>query len=93
LSQRIYVHESVYDDFVAKFVEKVKVSLSPHCSESQHLCSQKFKLGDPTRLDVTLGPVVSVASAERIKKQIADAVAAGAKALIPPEPFRVARQP
>ncbi|KAJ7848781.1 succinate semialdehyde dehydrogenase [Mycena leptocephala] len=75
--ERIYVHESVYDDFVAKFVEKVK----------------KFKLGDPTRLDVTLGPVVSVASAERIKKQIADAVAAGAKALIPPEPFRVARQP
>ncbi|KAJ6571885.1 succinate semialdehyde dehydrogenase [Mycena capillaripes] len=73
--ERIYVHESVYDAFVEKFVEIVK----------------KYKLGDPIRLDVTLGPVVSVASANRIRKQIADAVAAGAKALIPPEHFRVAR--
>lgn len=35
--------------------------------------SQKYNLGDPTDPAVTLGPVVSVASAERILKQVADA--------------------
>ncbi|KAJ7207071.1 succinate semialdehyde dehydrogenase [Mycena pura] len=73
--ERIYVHESIYDDFVTKFVDIVK----------------GYKLGDPSHQETTLGPVVSIASADRIRKQIADAVAAGAKALIPPEPFRVAR--
>jgi acyl-CoA reductase-like NAD-dependent aldehyde dehydrogenase len=34
-------------------------------------------------LNTTTGPVVSVAAAERIRKQISDAVAAGAKAEIP----------
>ncbi|KAJ7241029.1 Aldehyde/histidinol dehydrogenase [Mycena haematopus] len=73
--ERIYVHEAVYDDFVSKFVKIVK----------------KYKLDDPTRPDVTIGPVVSLDSAARIRKQVADAVAAGAKALIPPDHFRVAR--
>ncbi|KAJ7442529.1 succinate semialdehyde dehydrogenase [Mycena galericulata] len=73
--ERIYVHESLYDDFVAKFVEIVK----------------GYKLGDPTREDTTLGPVVSLASAERIRKQVADAVAAGAKALVPAELFPIAK--
>jgi len=73
--ERIYVHEAVYDDFVTKFVDLVK----------------KFKLDDPTRSNTTLGPVVSVASADRIRKQVADAVAAGAKALVPPEPFKMAK--
>ncbi|THH18080.1 hypothetical protein EW146_g2840 [Bondarzewia mesenterica] len=69
--ERIYVHESVYDTFVPKFVEIVK----------------KYKLGDPTNPETNLGPVVSLASAERIRKQVADAVKAGAKALIPEEVF------
>ena len=34
---------------------------------------QKYKLGDPTDSSTTLGPVVSVASADRIKKQVEDA--------------------
>ncbi|KAH8111661.1 succinate semialdehyde dehydrogenase [Phellopilus nigrolimitatus] len=69
--ERIYVHESIYDKFVTAFVELVK----------------KYKLGDPTDPSTTLGPVVSVASAERIKKQVADAVAAGAKSLISEDIF------
>ncbi len=52
---------------------------------------KKYKLGDPTRPEITLGPVVSLASAERIRKQVEDAVAAGAKTLIPPELFRAAK--
>ena len=34
---------------------------------------QKYKLGDPTKSETNLGPVCSVVSAERIKKQVHDA--------------------
>ncbi|KAK4688935.1 4-hydroxy-2-oxoglutarate aldolase, partial [Tremellales sp. Uapishka_1] len=64
--ERIYVHSEVYDAFVEKFVEKVT----------------KYKLGPPSDPASTMGPVVSSRSAATIRKQIADAVAAGAKALI-----------
>ncbi|KAH9916443.1 Aldehyde/histidinol dehydrogenase [Fomitopsis serialis] len=73
--ERIYVHESIYEPFVAKFVELVK----------------GYKLGDPTLPGTNLGPVVSVASAEKIRKQVADAVKAGAKALIPEDLFATAQ--
>ena len=34
---------------------------------------KKYQLGDPTLPETNLGPVVSLASAERIRKQVADA--------------------
>ncbi|KAK7046778.1 aldehyde dehydrogenase [Favolaschia claudopus] len=74
--ERIYVHESVYDDFVSKVVGVVK----------------GYKLGDPNQPETNLGPVVSLASAQRIRKQVADAVAAGAKTLIPEDLFAMAKQ-
>ncbi|KAI6123017.1 Aldehyde/histidinol dehydrogenase [Pisolithus croceorrhizus] len=74
--ERIYVHESVYDKFVEGYVDIVK----------------QYKLGDPTKSDTNLGPVVSIASAERIKRQVTDAVKAGAKALIPEDLFPIAQQ-
>ncbi|KAJ3545223.1 hypothetical protein NMY22_g2527 [Coprinellus aureogranulatus] len=52
---------------------------------------QTYKLGDPTKTETNLGPVVSLASAERIRKQVADAVAKGAKALIPEQLFPAAK--
>ncbi|KAH0835672.1 Aldehyde/histidinol dehydrogenase [Lanmaoa asiatica] len=73
--ERIYVHESVYDEFVTQYVDLVK----------------KYVLGDPTKPETSLGPVVSVASAEKIRKQVADAVKAGATALIPEELFPIAQ--
>jgi len=73
--ERIYVHESVYNEFVAGFVEIVK----------------QYKLGDPTKPETNLGPVVSIASAQRIRKQIADAVKAGAKTLVPEDLFPIAQ--
>jgi len=73
--ERIYVHESKYDAFVKKFAEEAK----------------KYNLGDPTDPAVSLGPVVSVASAERIRKQVADAVSAGAKELVPSSLFSIAK--
>ncbi|KAG7446805.1 succinate semialdehyde dehydrogenase [Guyanagaster necrorhizus] len=73
--ERIYVHEAVYNTFVEGFVKLVK----------------GYKLGDPTLPETNLGPVVSLASAERIRKQVSDAVKAGAKALIPEELFPMAK--
>ncbi|KAJ3846047.1 succinate semialdehyde dehydrogenase [Lentinula lateritia] len=74
--ERIYVHESIYDPFVEKYANIVK---------------QNYKLSDPTLPTTNLGPVVSLASAERIRKQVDDAVKAGAKKLIPEELFPEAR--
>ncbi|KIK02902.1 hypothetical protein K443DRAFT_677253 [Laccaria amethystina LaAM-08-1] len=73
--ERIYVHESIYEEFVKQFVDITKT----------------YKLGDPTLSETNLGPVVSLASAERIRKQIDDAVKAGAKALIPEQLFPFAK--
>ncbi|KAG6831451.1 hypothetical protein H0H92_010360 [Tricholoma furcatifolium] len=73
--ERIYVHEKLYDEFVQRFVEITKT----------------YKLGDPTDPNTNLGPVVSLASAARIRKQVEDAVAAGAKALVPEQLFPAAK--
>ncbi|KAF9782526.1 succinate semialdehyde dehydrogenase [Thelephora terrestris] len=69
--ERIYVHESIYDEFVPRFVNIAKT----------------YNLGDPTKPETNLGPVVSLASAERIRKQVEEAVKAGAKKLIAEEDF------
>ncbi|KAF6757734.1 succinate semialdehyde dehydrogenase [Ephemerocybe angulata] len=73
--ERIYVHAAVYEPFVAKFVALTK----------------EYKLGDPTTGHTNLGPVVSLASAERIRKQVADAVAQGARSLVPENLFPAAK--
>ena len=56
---RVYVHEAVYDSFVSKLVEKTKA----------------IKIGDPTRQEVYLGPVIH----ERALKGYLGAVAAAKK--------------
>lgn len=60
--QRIYVHERLYDDFVAGAVA----------------LTNRYVLGDPTSADTTLGPVVRTAAAEQIRRQVAASIAAGA---------------
>ncbi|KAF4616677.1 hypothetical protein D9613_008623 [Agrocybe pediades] len=73
--ERIYVHQSIYEPFVEKFVALTKT----------------YRLGDPTLPETNLGPVVSLASAERIRKQVDQAVAAGAKSLIAESHFPQAK--
>ncbi|KAJ8463636.1 hypothetical protein ONZ45_g17507 [Pleurotus djamor] len=73
--ERIYVHEFIYDAFVSKFVDIVK----------------QYRLGDPTDKNTNLGPVVSLASAERIAKQVTDALSKGAKPLVPEGTFPAAQ--
>ncbi len=69
--ERIYVHESLYDAFVEKSVAWV----------------QALKLGNPFDADSTLGPMANKRFAAVVRGQIADALAAGAKALIDPALF------
>ncbi|MCX8953340.1 aldehyde dehydrogenase family protein [Ruegeria sp. NA] len=68
--ERIYVHESLHDDFVAKAVEIVK----------------GYKLGNPLDTETTIGPMANVRFADEVRAQIAEAVEAGAVAHIGPFP-------
>ena len=69
--ERIYVHESLYDAFVAKAVTWVKA----------------LHLGNPFDAASTLGPMANKRFAAVVRSQIAEAVAAGATALIDPALF------
>jgi acyl-CoA reductase-like NAD-dependent aldehyde dehydrogenase len=69
--ERIYVHEDVYDKFVHGFIALTKT----------------YTLGDPLNQDTTLGPMVKTAAATFAQKQIDEAVAQGAKAVIDPDLF------
>jgi 1-pyrroline-5-carboxylate dehydrogenase len=58
---RVYVHEKVYDAFVAKLVEK----------------SKALKLGDPTEKDVYFGPVVNAKAVKTFEGAVASALKGG----------------
>ena len=62
--ERIYVHESLFDAFVAKAVGIV----------------QGYSLGDPLDPETTLGPMAHRRFADEVRAQIDEAVAAGATA-------------
>lgn len=64
--ERIYVVESLFDQFVEKAVAIVN----------------GYKLGNPLDKETTLGPMANVRFATEVRAQISEAVAAGAKAHI-----------
>ena len=64
--ERIYVHESLFDAFLAKAIALVN----------------NHKLGNPLDPETTLGPMVSKRSADQVRAQIKQAVEAGATAHI-----------
>ncbi|WP_412565031.1 aldehyde dehydrogenase family protein [Thalassobius sp. MITS945101] len=69
--ERIYVVESLFDDFVAKAVKIV----------------EGYKLGNPLEEETTIGPMANVRFADEVRAQIVEAIAAGAKPLIDPALF------
>lgn len=69
--ERVYVDAAVFDEFVDGVVK---------------LC-QDYQLGRSDDVSTNLGPVVKTAAADFVRGQIADAVAAGAKALVDPTQF------
>ncbi len=73
--ERIYVASSVFDAFVEKAVAIM----------------QGYKLGDPMAAETNLGPMVRPSAADFVRGQVAEAVAAGAKAHIDETQFDAAK--
>ena len=69
--ERVYVHADVHDDFVAVVADAARALV----------------LGDPTDPETTLGPLITPAAADAVRRQIDDAVAAGATAHVDPAEF------
>ncbi len=63
--QRLLIHRDVYDALVPKLADSAR----------------RLKLGDPLDEQTALGPLISVADAERVENWIRDAVAGGARLL------------
>lgn len=51
------------------------------------LLTRRYRLGNPLRPETTLGPMVRTSAADFVRGQIAEAIAAGAQALIDPAEF------
>ena len=64
--ERIYVHESLFNQFVEAYVEQVR----------------QYELANPLDPATTLGPVVKTSAADWVRKQVSEAVAEGAQACI-----------
>ena len=60
--ERIYVHESIHDDFLQHFVDEVKT----------------FKVGDPMSEDTYIGAMTRAAQLDVLDAQVKDATAKGA---------------
>ena len=73
--ERIYVHDSVYDQFVEGFVNLTK----------------QYVLGNPMDVATTIGPMVNTAAAEFVRGQVAAAIAGGARALVNESHFPAAQ--
>ncbi len=69
--ERIYVHTDVYQRFVDGAVS----------------LTRGYRLGNPLDADTTLGPMVRSAAADFVRGQIAEAVRAGARALVDAKDF------
>jgi acyl-CoA reductase-like NAD-dependent aldehyde dehydrogenase len=69
--ERIYVHEAVYEPFI----------------EGVAAVARAYRLGNPLDPETNLGPMVRTAAADLVRGQTAQALAAGAKALVDPASF------
>jgi succinate-semialdehyde dehydrogenase/glutarate-semialdehyde dehydrogenase len=65
-SNRLYVQDGVYDEFVAKFAAKVKTA----------------KVGNGFEEGVNQGPLIEEAALEKVQRHVNDAVAKGARVLV-----------
>ena len=65
-NERTYVHESLYDEFVERFVE----------------AASALRMGDPMREDVQMGPKVSEPELEKVEAMVEGAVREGASVVL-----------
>lgn len=71
--ERIYVHESIYSQFVDGFVD----------------LTRRYVLGNPLEQGTTLGPMAQAKTADLIRSQTQEALSKGARALIDTSRFAV----
>jgi aldehyde dehydrogenase (NAD+) len=64
--EKVLVHENIYDEFLRRFAER----------------AAKLKLGDPRDKSNVIGPLINDKQAAKVKEQIDDAVAKGAKVVL-----------
>jgi acyl-CoA reductase-like NAD-dependent aldehyde dehydrogenase len=62
-SKRIYIEKSIYEEFTKRLIAHVKT----------------LKVGDPLNEATDIGPMISVQAVEKVEKQVAKAIAEGAK--------------
>jgi acyl-CoA reductase-like NAD-dependent aldehyde dehydrogenase len=65
-AERFYVHEDVYDDYLAAFADVAK----------------GLVIGDPMQEDTDIGPMVSAGQRQKVADQVEAAVAAGAEVVV-----------
>ncbi len=63
--QRVFVHRPVYDNFVTALTDRVRA----------------LRVGDPLDERTDVGPMITIAAAERVAAWVADAMHGGARAL------------
>ena len=74
--ERIYVDQSIYKDFIDGFKN----------------LTEQYKLGDPSKEDTNLGPVVRLSAANFIRSQMSEAEQQGAKRLIDESKFIISKE-
>ncbi len=74
--ERIYVHEALYTEFVEALVAAAK----------------ELRLGDPLDAATTLGPLVRASAATHVRRQVAAALAQGARRALDPAEFGDVRE-
>ena len=74
--ERIYVHRSVYEPFVERFVAE----------------ALGLRLGDPRDPETTIGPMARASGAALAREHVAEALAAGARPLLDPADFPAAKE-
>jgi acyl-CoA reductase-like NAD-dependent aldehyde dehydrogenase len=65
-AERFYVHEDVYDDYLAAFVSY----------------TEGLVIGNPMQADTDIGPMVSARQRQKVADQVASAVEAGAEVVV-----------
>ena len=66
IASRIYVHNSVYDEFASRLAEKVDA----------------FKVGNGFEEGITHGPLIHSRAVDKTEAHVKDAIAKGAKVLL-----------
>ena len=65
-TNRVYVHERVHDEFVARFTDVVRA----------------LRVGDPMQEATQIGPLVDAAALRKVQDHVADATAKGARVVL-----------